>query len=312
MLRSRPAETQMRRLPALTAMRIFEVVGQTGSFTRAAERLNLTQSAVSRQVRHLEEQLGTDLLVRRYHRLELTAAGVQLFEALQHAFHEVELAVRGIEEKGNRNRLRINVPPTFARRWLMPRLPGLRQAHPELDVSLGTKLADSLAERGLLDCAIRFGDGEWPMLKATRLMTEQHIAVCAPALLQGIDRDRPADLSRFTFLHVLASDDRRYLTWRHWLNAAGLDEVDTRGGLEFDLLDLAIEAACDGLGVSVVDRFMVERELASGRLVQLLDVEVEGHESYWLVTRAEQEDSANVALFRAWLTTEVAAVVPAG
>ncbi|MGF6229817.1 LysR family glycine cleavage system transcriptional activator [Inquilinus ginsengisoli] len=300
----------MRRLPALTAMRIFEVVGQTGSFTRAAERLNLTQSAVSRQVRHLEEQLGADLLVRRHHRLELTAAGVQLFEALQHAFHEVELAVRGIEEKGNRNRLRINVPPTFARRWLMPRLPGLRRAHPELDVSLGTRLSDSLAERGLLDCAIRFGDGEWPMLKATRLMTERHIAVCAPALLQGIDRDRPADLSRFTFLHVLASDDRRYLTWRHWLNAAGLDEVDTRGGLEFDLLDLAIEAACDGLGVSVVDRFMVERELASGRLVQLLDVEVEGHESYWLVTRAVQEDSANVALFRAWLTAEVAAAGP--
>ncbi|MGO4125630.1 LysR substrate-binding domain-containing protein [Inquilinus sp. YAF38] len=302
----------MRRLPALTAMRIFEVVGQTGSFTRAAERLNLTQSAVSRQVKHLEERLGADLLVRRHHRLELTAAGVQLFEALQHAFHEVELAVRGIEEKGNRNRLRINVPPTFARRWLMPRLPGLRRAHPELDISLGTMLSDSLAERGLLDCAIRFGDGEWPMLKATRLMTERHIAVCAPALLQGIDRDRRADLSRFTFLHVLASDDRRYLTWRHWLNAAGLDQVDTRGGLEFDLLDLAIEAACDGLGVSVVDRFMVERELASGRLVQLLDVEVEGHESYWLVTRAEPEDSANVALFRAWLTAEIAAVVPAG
>lgn len=296
----------MRRLPALTAMRIFEVVGQTGSFTRAAERLNLTQSAVSRQVKHLEEQLGADLLVRRHHRLELTAAGVQLFEALQHAFHEVELAVRGIEEKGNRNRLRVNVPPTFARRWLMPRLPGLRRTHPDLDVSLGTKLADTLAERGLLDCAIRFGDGEWPMLKATRLMTERHIAVCAPALLQGVDRDRPVDLSRFTFLHVLASDDRRYLTWRHWLNAAGLDEVDTRGGLEFDLLDLAIEAAYDGLGVSVVDRFMVERELASGRLVQLLDVEVEGHESYWLVTRAEQEDSANVALFRAWLAAQVA------
>ena len=302
----------MRRLPALTAMRIFEVVGQTGSFTRAAERLNLTQSAVSRQVKHLEERLGAALLVRRHHRLELTAAGVQLFEALQHAFHEVELAVRGIEEKGNRNRLRINVPPTFARRWLMPRLPGLRRAHPDLDVSLGTRLSDTLAERGLLDCAIRFGDGEWPMLRATRLMTERHIVVCAPALLQGIDRDAPVDLSRFTFLHVLASDDRRYLTWRHWLSAAGLDEVDTRGGLEFDLLDLAIEAACDGLGVSVVDRFMVEGQLASGRLVQLLDVEVEGHESYWLVTRAEQEDSANVALFRAWLAAEIAAVAPAG
>jgi LysR family glycine cleavage system transcriptional activator len=290
-------------------MKVFEVVGQTGSFTRAAERLNLTQSAVSRQVRHLEEQLGEALLIRHHHRLELTAAGVQLFEALQHAFHHVELAVRAIGEKSNLNRLRVNVPPTFAKRWLMPRLPSLRAVHPGLDLSIGTRLSDSLAESGLLDCAIRFGDGEWPMLNATLLLTERHIAVCAPALLDGIDRDRPVDLAGFTFLHVLASDDQRYLTWRHWLNAAGLDEVDTRGGLEFDLLDLAIEAACDGLGVSVVDRFMVERELATGRLVQLLDTEVEGHESYWLVTRAEQEEGANVALFRSWLNGEIA--VPA-
>ena len=295
----------MRKLPALSAMKVFEVVGQTRSFTRAADRLNLTQSAVSRQVRNLEEQIGEPLLIRHHHHLELTPSGAELLATLQHAFHTVELTVRGIMEKANRKRLRINVPPTFAKRWLMPRLSRLRAALPDIEISISTDLEDSLSERGLLDCAIRFGDGEWPMLKSRLLMTERHIAVCAAELLEKTQTSDTVDLSRFTFLHVLSSGDRRYLTWQHWLDAANLSETDTRGGLEFDLLDLAIEAACDGLGVAVVDRFMVGRQLESGQLVQVLDVEVEGHESYWLVTRADQPDSANVQAFRHWLLSEV-------
>ncbi len=296
----------MRKLPALSAMKVFEVVGQTRSFTRAAERLNLTQSAVSRQVRNLEEQLGEPLLIRHHHHLELTPSGAELLATLQQAFHTVELTVRGIMEKANRNRLRINVPPTFAKRWLMPRLASLRATLPDIEISISTDLEDSLAERSLLDCAIRFGDGEWPTLKSRLLMTERHIAVCAAGLLGNGQAGPSIDLSRFTFLHVLSSGDRRYLTWRHWLDAAGLSETDTRGGLEFDLLDMAIEAACDGLGLAVVDRFMVARQLDSGTLVQLLDVEVEGHESYWLVTREEQPESPNVEAFRRWLLAEVA------
>lgn len=298
-------ESAMRKLPALSAMKVFEVVGQTRSFTRAAARLNLTQSAVSRQVRNLEEQLGEPLLVRRHHDLELTPAGAALFATLQHAFHSVELAVRGIVEKSARNRLRINVPPTFAKRWLMPRLGRLRDTMPDVEISIGTELQDSLAERSLLDCAIRFGDGEWPMLNARLLMTERHIAVCAPALLKGDRHVSPIDFSSLTFLHVLASADRRYMTWQHWLDAAGLTEIDTSGGLEFDLLDLVIEAACNGLGVAVVDRFMVGEYLANGSLVQLSDVEIEGHESYWLVDRAGQADSDAAKGFRQWLFAEL-------
>jgi LysR family glycine cleavage system transcriptional activator len=295
----------MRKLPALSAMKVFEVVGQTRSFTRAAARLNLTQSAVSRQVRNLEDQLGEPLLIRRHHDLELTPAGAALFATLQQAFHSVELAVRGIVDKTARSRLRINVPPTFAKRWLMPRLGRLRQALPDVEISIGTELQDSLAERSLLDCAIRFGDGEWPLLNARLLMTERHIAVCAPALLERGRGTSPFDFSGLTFLHVLASADRRYMTWQHWLDAAGLTDIDTSGGLEFDLLDLVIEATCNGLGVAVVDRFMVGEYLASGSLVQLSDVEVEGHESYWLVDRAAQADSANVVAFKRWLLGEM-------
>ncbi|MBT9370735.1 LysR substrate-binding domain-containing protein [Rhizobium sp. CSW-27] len=293
----------MRRLPALTAMKVFEVVGQTRSFTRAAERLNLTQSAVSRQVRNLEDRLGEKLVIRHHHHLELTPSGAELYASLQNAFHSVELTVRGIMEKSNRHRLRINVPPTFAKRWLLPRLSRLRAALPDIDISITTDLADSLAERSLLDCAIRFGDGEWPMLASERLMTERHIAVCAPHLLP---ENGAIDLSRLTFLHVLASADQRYLTWQRWLDAAGLSHTDTPGGMEFDLLDLVIEAACSGLGVAVADKAMVAPLMAAGQLAQVLDVEVEGHEAYWLVTRSNQPPSRRVATFRDWLHGELA------
>lgn len=291
-------------------MRVFEVVGQTRSFTRAGERLNLTQSAVSKQIRNLEDEIGEALVVRRHHRLELTPAGAALLETIQQAFHAIEMSLRGLAEKQNRNRLRINVPPTFAKRWLLPRLADLKRHLPEIDISIGTEPADSLAERGLLDCAIRFGDGEWPTLDASLLMSERHIVVAAPSLLEGKALATPGDLAQFTFLHVLALPDQRYLTWRHWLDAAGFPELDTSRGLEFDVLDLAIEAARYGLGVTIADRSMVEGDLKAGTLRQLFDVQVEGHESYWFVTRPQAALAPNVQAFRTWLFREAGAEGP--
>ncbi|MBI0330472.1 LysR substrate-binding domain-containing protein [Burkholderia plantarii] len=292
-------------MPALNALKAFELAGRTGSFTRAAELLNVTQSAVSRQVRQLESQLGEVLLTRRHHQLELTSAGRVLLHALQQSFDKIELTVRGLQEKQHQNRLRVNVPPTFAARWLMPRLPRLREAHPEYELSLTTRLADSLGTSRLLDCAVRFGDGEWDGFDNVLLMHEQHIAVCSPALYARVQHDGPIDLNRFTLLHVLAADDQRYLTWQHWLTAAGIDGVDTRGGYEFDLLDHAIRAAIDGLGITIADRHMVAREIAAGQLMQLLNVHVDGRQSYWFVARPEQAHEHHIGQFREWLQHEV-------
>lgn len=283
-------------------MRIFEAVGRTGSFTRAAERLHLTQSAVSRQVRNLEDELGEPLLIRHHHRLELTPAGARLLKAIGRALQEVESAVRSIGERADTGRLRLNVPPTFAKRWLLPRLPSLRAACPDLELSVTTQPFDRLLESGVIDCAVRFGDGQWQGVAAHRLMTERHIAVSAPALKPA---GAPFDPRRHTLLHVLADTDRRYLTWAHWLDAAGFDPAAAEGGLEFDLLDLVIEAACRGLGAAVADSAMVETELREGRLVKLLDVEIEGHESYWLVTRADEPEPLKVRQLRIWLTAEI-------
>jgi LysR family glycine cleavage system transcriptional activator len=278
-----------RKMPALNALKAFEVAGSTGSFTRAAELLNVTQSAVSRQVRQLEEQLGENLLERRHHHLELTSAG----------------RVRSIQQKSHANRLHINAPPTFTNRWLMPRLGRLREKHPELELSITTRLQDSLAETSTLDCAIRFGDGEWDGLDSSLLIQERHIAVCAPSLYAREWSEGGIDLNRLTLLHVLAREDQRYLTWKHWLDAAKISGVDTQGGYEFDLLDLAIRAATDGLGITIADWHMVAPELASGQLTQVLNVHVEGHQSYWLVTRPEQTLMPQLQVFSQWLQEEI-------
>ncbi|RMP90816.1 hypothetical protein ALQ17_00312 [Pseudomonas fluorescens] len=293
-----------RKMPGLNALKAFEVAGSTGSFTRAAELLNVTQSAVSRQVRQLEEQLGEHLLERRHHHLELTSAGRVLLRALHQSFDKIELTVRSIQQKTHSNRLHVNAPPTFTSRWLMPRLGRLREAHPELELSITTCLQDSLAQTSTLDCAIRFGNGEWDGLDSSLLIQERHIAVCAPSLYARECSDG-VDLNRMTLLHVLASEDQRYLTWKHWLDAARIHGVDTQGGYEFDLLDLAIRAATDGLGITIADWHMVAAELASGQLTQVLNVHVEGHQSYWLVTRPEQTDMPQLQVFSQWLQEEI-------
>src|SRR3954462_2893052 len=170
-------------MPALNALKAFEVAGRTGSFTRAAELLNVTQSAVSRQVRQLEAQIGETLLQRHHHHLELSAAGRVLLQALQQSYDRIELTVRRLQEKTHRNRLRINAPPTFTSRWLMPRLGRLRDAHPHLELSLSTDVDDLLAESGVLAWSSRARNGEWDDGGNRLLMTQQHTAVCAPALL---------------------------------------------------------------------------------------------------------------------------------
>lgn len=292
-----------RKMPALNALKAFEAAGTSGSFTRAAEQLNVTQSAVSRQVRQLEEQLGEALLERHHHRLELTAAGRSLLRTLQQSFDKIELTVRAIQQKSDLNRLRVNVPPTFASRWLVPRLARLRERHPALELSLTTRLQDSLADSTALDCAIRFGDGEWEGLESSLLMHERHIAVCAPTLFNH----GHLDLSTQTLLHVLSGDSQRYLTWRHWLDAARIEGIDTSGGYEFDLLDHAIRAAIAGLGVTIADRHMITSELAGGQLVPVLDVAIDGRQSYWFVIRPEQKTLGPLQLFKQWLQDEIAA-----
>ena len=292
-----------RKMPPLNSLKAFEVAGTTGNFTRAAELLNVTQSAVSRQVRQLEIQLGEQLLLRRHHHLQLTDAGRLLLRALKQSFDKIELTVRDIRDRRHVSRLRVNAPPTFSGRWLLPRLARLRQLHPEIEITLTNFSRDTLTGSGAIDCAIRWGDGEWNELDSSFLMRERSIAVCAPSLLRACGSDVP-DFSRIPLLHVLAADGQRQRTWARWLEAAGITGVNIDAGYEFDQPDMAIRAAVNGLGIAIADWRMVARELEEGPLVQLLDVHVDGHQSYWFVVRSDQSPTKSLQAFRHWLQQE--------
>ena len=295
------------RLPSLNAMKAFEVTARCGSFTRAAEILCVTPSAVSRQVKHLEEQMGERLLVRGHQNLDLTPAGRQLLPVLSDSFERIRNTLQDVRQGSARQRLSLNVPLTLARRWLMPRLHRLRGAHPDLVLSIRTQPKDALSQRGTLDAAIRFGTGDWEALHSSHLFQEAHIAVAAPHVVAALsDAHGAVHLDRFTLLHVLKREGR-YLTWQHWVDAAGLEGVDVEQGFEFDTLDLAIEAAIAGIGVTIADRNMVADELAAGRLVQVLDIVVTGTQSYWLVRPPDADHHVGLQQFERWLRNELAA-----
>ena len=307
--RSRPAAYQPapHRLPSLNAMKAFEVVARCASFSRAAQILCVTPSAVSRQVKHLEEQIGETLLVRTGRQIELTRAGRALLPVLSESFQRIRHTVQDVRHGGARGRLSLNVPITLARRWLMPRLDRLRRAYPDVIPSIRTQSKDALSRPGSLDAAIRFGTGDWEGLHSSHLFQESHIAVASPAVVAHVtDGDGRIHLERTTLLHVLKREGR-YLTWQHWVDAAGLADADVEQGLEFDTLDLAIEAAVSGLGVTIADARMVADDLAAGRLVRLLDTAVSGTQSYWLVRPPEADQHAALREFEDWLRRELAA-----
>ena len=298
------------RLRSLNAMKAFEVAARCGSFTRAAEILCVTPSAVSRQVKHLEEQMGERLLVRGHQNLDLTPAGRELLPVLTDSFERIKNTLQDVQQGSARQRLSLNMPLTFARRWLMPRLHRLREAYPDLVLSIRTQPKDALSRRGTLDAAIRFGTGDWDALYSSHLFQEAHIAVAAPQVIGALaDAQGAVHLDRFTLLHVLKREGR-YLTWQHWVDAAGLQGVDVEHGFEFDTLDLAIEAAIAGIGVTIADRHMVADELASGRLVQVLDTVVAGTQSYWLVRPPDADHHTGLQQFERWLRSELAVSLP--
>lgn len=281
----------MRSLPALTSLRVFETAGKCLSFTKAASQLNVTQSAVSRQIKHLEDYLGVPLFVRRHHRLELTAAGQQLLSKLEQSFNLMETAVQELRDPNQRQKLTLLFPPTFATRWLAPKLADFHIHSPELQLSIHNN--DN--EHNIFDCHIRFGRTARPNHYSELIMLEQHVAVCAPNLLEQ------AKQLNGNLLHIL-HEGQRLPVWENWLQAAGLTgEVDVNGGMEFSTLDQVSNAAINGAGFAIVDKRMISHELKMGTLVPFSQVEVSGPYGYWLDIKAERQGLAKVIRFTEWL-----------
>jgi LysR family transcriptional regulator, glycine cleavage system transcriptional activator len=292
----------MKRLPPLTALRAFDAAVRTSSFTRAGESLHVTQGAISRQVKVLEDWLGKPLFVRHYQGLTLTPAGSLLAQSLDAAFGTIQDAVEQIGHLGARQRISVNVPETFASRWLAPRLRTFHSRHPDIDLTITTNAVANRREAQAYDCLVLFLDQPWSTGDCRLLRQEQYVAVASPELWQ--DGLAPA-LDKLTLLHVLAGSKRLPL-WENWLASLGIRHVDPRPGIAFSTMDQAINAAVSGAGVAVVDAPMVEREIAEQRLRRLDNHELTASLGYWFVeprdpARRDPAHSAVVALFQAWL-----------
>ncbi len=297
-----------RPIPPLNPLRTFEVAARHLSFTRAAEELFVTAAAVSHQIKTLEESLGVVLFVRQPKSLELTKAGEAYLPGIQRAFKQMADATHQLHLRGNPSTLRINVPPTFAVKWLIPRLVRFLKEHPAIDVKVSTSAQSVDFDREGFDLAVRYGRGVYPGLHAELCLPVEVFPVCSPALLKGEHPLRvPADLKHHTLLH----DDSTYTdvsnpNWAMWLNHAGVEDVDATRGPSFWPSHLVINAAIDGLGVALAKRNWVEQDIAECRLVRPFDITLPVEFSYFLVYPESRADDRMIATFVDWVRGEVA------
>jgi LysR family glycine cleavage system transcriptional activator len=288
-----------RRLPPLNALPSFEATARHLSFSRAADELHVTHGAVSRAVRHLEDHLGVQLLVRASRSVRLTPVGASFATEVRQALEQLATATSAASGRTTAV-VSVSTIDSFAARWLMPRLARFRQRHGDVDVRVATseRLADFVSDG--IDVAIRCGGGRYPGLSVELLMTEDHFPVCSPALLEGRHPLRAAaDLARHTLLHDVFTVD-----WAIWLRSAGIDTIDPRSGPTFLSSDHAIQAAVRGEGVTLGRSALVADELAAGRLVRPFELSLPASFAYYVVCPRPALQRPGVRAFRDWLIAQ--------
>jgi len=291
------------RMPSLNALRAFEAVGRLLSLRAAAGELSVTPSALSHQIRSLEQQLDIQLFIRRPQGLQLTDAGAALLPQLTAGFSQLVDAVASIKPRRHPGVLTVSMLSTFAMRWFIPRLHRFQQQYPYIEVRISTSIELVDFDRDDVDCAIRSGLGHWEHTVAERLLDEQFSPVCSPSLLTPERQlNTPAELAGFTLLHSkLRPDD-----WQRWLCSEGEPDLTGVQQLEFETRNFAITAAARGLGVAIIDPLLVQEELKDGRLIQPFTHTVPRRSAYYLVWSDHRKDSHELRLFREWLMQEAA------
>ncbi|MFC1681912.1 transcriptional regulator GcvA [Pseudomonadota bacterium] len=289
-----------QRLPPLNSIRAFEAAARHLSFTKAAEELHVTQSAVSHQIKALEEFLGLKLFRRLNRALILTDEGQEYLPTVRRAFDHLHEATRRLMENEARGKLTVSVLPSFAARWLVPRLGRFGKACPEIDIRL-MPTADLVDfARDDVDIGIRYGRGRYPGMRVERLMEEDVFPVCSPELLNPPHPlQHPQDLQH----HVLMHDDG-HGDWRTWLLSSGVENVDPQRGPIFTDSSMLIQAAVAGQGVALARGALVQDDLDSGILVRPFELSLSVEFAYYLVCPEEVADQPKIAAFRDWIIKE--------
>jgi LysR family glycine cleavage system transcriptional activator len=307
------------RLPPLAALRAFESAARHLSFKQAAVELHVTPAAISQQVKALEDYLGLSVFRRLTRALELTPTGIAMLPKVHAAFEclaEAVAATRQIDD----GPLTVAAPPSFASRWLVPRLPRFSSAHPEVELRISSAAEHIDGADGSVLCApdptdlrdassrvtIRFGNGVYPGWRVDRIFSPDYVPICSPQL-PSIERPlaTPQDLSRHVLIHdETLGHDQRHAMWAQWLDAAGVTLIDAHRGPRFSNAVLALDAALDGQGVALALRPLVEAEIAAGRLIIPFDIAMASPYAYFLVMPEQLSRRTSVAAFSAWLLDE--------
>src|SRR3981189_1676719 len=292
------------RLPSLNGLRAFEAAARHLSCPQAASELNVTQTAISHQIKRLEEELGIPLFVRQNRALTLTPQARDYLPGIRAAFNDLRLATGRLLRKDDDHVLTVSTLASLAAKWLLPRLTAFQEAHPGIDVRITTSTNLVDFQRDNVDAAIRYGRGHWAGLRADWLMADELFPVCSPALLKGDKPLRcPEDLAHQTLLHSSGGYDD---DWRLWLTAAGLPaNISKQPGLTFDLIFMTVQAAIDGIGVAMGRTSYVEADIAKGRLVVPFKVTLPVDAGFYLVSPEAKADTPKLSAFRQWLKASI-------
>lgn len=299
----------MRKLPPLNALRAFEAAGRHLSFSRAADELAVTPGAISQQMRILEDWLGAPLFRRDPKGLSLTEAGQAALPHMREGFDRLAAGVRLMKTSDGPCRVTVSVAPSFASKWLVPRLDRFQEKHPQLDVYVHADMNLIDFADDDVDVAIRFGPGGYDGLISERLMSETIVPVCAPGLINGEPPlKQPDDLKNQTLIHDDSNRDG-VATWAMWLRAAGVD-CDGNRGPRFNQSSLVLEAAVAGKGVALARYALAVADLEAARLVIPFNYETPTDFAYWVVYPEAKAALPEVASFIEWLKAEARGADP--
>lgn len=289
----------MRRLPPLTTLPVLEAAARLQSFSAAAAELNVTHGAISHQIRSLEESVGVALFAREGRRVVLTAEGAMFAEAIRAALAKVTEAVAALSPLERERKLKISVLPSFASRWLMPRLGKFLECHPQYEISVEAIQTRSNFTTDGVDVAIRFGVGPWPGLHSERLAGDCYFPVCSPKFRRGKLPTKPSQLAG---LPLFRNDPQ---LWEKWFAAAGVPSAPAQTGIDYNDAAIFLQQAIAGEGIALTRRSLIGDDFANGKLVRLFDIDIKSENDYHLVCLPQNANSRKVSAFRDWIVKEI-------
>ncbi len=289
-----------RFLPSISSLRALEALDRLGSASAVAEELSLTQSAISRQLQALERQMGAELVLRGAKRLALTPAAQDYCAEIRQALNRIAQASLRLQVAPVGGTLNLAILPAFGMRWLMPRLPEFARLHPDVTINMSTRLGQFNFASESFDAAIHFGRDDWPGTDSILLRHEHVLPVCAPSLPRPNSPPTPAAIRNLPLLHIQS----RPRAWSAWFKRHGVAISGPLDGTMYDQYATISQAALHGLGVALMPDFLIEQDLATGRLIPLHPTPSEANGAYYLVWPQSKSRDPSLRHFRTWLSTQ--------